>query len=131
MSPQVYFTVDASVYKDMARALKKAGLIKTARLTNKLKGAIKDASESLLQRVVRKTPARKLTYKQVQPTLIRSFKKVGIKLDKESETMFVLLRVLEDYGLIRGGVPEAPVSESQRKKRIVKEWRDMAYLFKK
>ena len=128
---EVYFTVDASVYKDMARALKKAGLIKTARLTNKLKGAIKDAAEALLQRVVRKTPARKLTYKQVQPTLIKSFRKAGIKLDKESETMFVLLRVLEDYGLIRGGVPEAPVSESRRKKRIVKEWRDMAYLFKK
>jgi len=101
-----YFTIDASVYNDMAQGLKSGGFIKTARLNKKLKAAIKDAVATILKQMVRKNPAQKLTYKQVQPTLIRAFKKVGIKLNKDGGPMLILLKVLEDYGLIRGGVPD-------------------------
>ena len=101
-----YVTIDASVYNDMARALKQAGFIKTARLTNKIKAAVKDSLETLLRQVVSKSPVKKLTYKQVQPTLARAFKKMGVKLEKESNAMFALIRIIKDYGLIRGDVPE-------------------------
>ena len=31
---------------------------------------------------------------------------MGVKLEKESNAMFALIRIIKDYGLIRGDVPE-------------------------
>ena len=109
-----YMTVDASIYNDMAKAMKEAGLIKTARLNKKIKAAVEGTVEVLLKQITDKTPPRKMTYKQAQPTLIKQLRNNGLgKTSKNSKALFILLRALKEYGLIRGDIPEDPVEEPQ------------------
>ena len=105
-----YITVGDEIYKDLANAFKKAGLIKTARLTNKVKASVDGTIEQLLGRMVKSTPPKKLTWKQAQPTLIKQLRKNGLgETSKNSKAVYEILRALQEYGLIRGEIPEDPV----------------------
>ena len=109
-----FFTVGDDIYKDMAKSFKNAGLIKTSRLTNKVKKAVEETISVLLDRVVRTNPPRKLTYKAVQPTLIKILRQQGLgKTSKNSKAIYIILRTLQDYGLIKGEIPTDPIDPPQ------------------
>ena len=132
-----YLTVDASIYNDMAKAFKAAGLVKTARLTKKIRTAVDGTIEVLLKQITDRNPPRKFTYKQVQPTLIKQLKKNGLgKTSKNSKALFIIMRTLKEYGLIRGDIPEDPIEPQtggeeavSEAKKTLKEWRKLSSLF--
>ncbi len=140
-----YITVGDEIYKDLAIAFKDAGLVKTARITNKVKAAVRGTVDAILAQMVKKTPPKKLTWKQVQPTLIKQLRTNGLgKTSKNSKAVYTILRTLQEYGLVRGEIPEDPVETPvdddkpdnfdanmfEGKRKPLKEWRKLARLFK-
>jgi len=131
-----YITIDGSIYTDMAKAFKQAGLIKTARLNNNLRKAIKDISDSFVQAMSKDTKPQKLTYKQAQVRVTNKLKRHNLpSVAKNSKAMFTILRVLKSYGMIRGDIPEDPIADTPvnevKTRKQLREWRKLAHLFKK
>jgi len=121
---EAYLTVDASVYQNTVRALKKAGYIKSG-VRNKrppaaLKKAIRSTIIQALRRIVgvsKKNPSdslSKLSTGQAQNIIVRNFKNADLlkPIEKGDEGAKAILDVLSDFGLVRGAV-----AESRRKPR--------------
>jgi len=135
-------TVDASIYKGVAKHLRKAGIKKGSRITKKMATAVDQTIEKILPRI-NKEPrdtqsVKKLTWKTVKRTLASQLKKAGLPDAATDEgTLLAILRAFKDYGLVRGDIPgsepaaEIPAAKPKRKKKTVKEWKDLAYLFSK
>jgi hypothetical protein len=97
--PEPYFTVDASIYNDSAKALKAAGVLKTARVTKGLKATIDTATKGLLNQFVKGD--RKQTVRQTAVRIRNAFKKNNYELNQEA--LQALIKVFQTYGLTREG----------------------------
>ena len=97
--PEPYFTVDASVYNDSAKALKAAGVIKAARVTKSLKAVIDKATKGLLGQFTKGD--RKQTVKQTVVRIKNAFKRSDFELNPEA--IKGLVKVFQTYGLTREG----------------------------
>ena len=105
--PEPYVTVDASVYNDSAKALRKGG-VKARANTAGLKKAVKGTVEFLLKKYL--GSKKKQTVKQARQTIRSRFSRAKIELTPKA--IRGLVAVLQDYGLVRpGNLPEPPATE--------------------
>ena len=104
--PEPYFTVDASVYNDSAKALKAAGVIKSARVTKALRAIIDKATKGLLGQFTKGD--RKQSVKQTVIRIKNAFKRSNFELNPEA--IQGLVKVFQTYGLTKEGeyTPAAP-----------------------
>lgn len=98
--PEVFITVDASIRKDIARALKAVGAIKRAAVTNKIKAAVDAASEKLVDKFA--ASKKKQTPRQARIIAARELKRAGIE-GLEFDDYKGIVKVFQDYGLVRPG----------------------------
>jgi DNA-binding transcriptional ArsR family regulator len=98
--PEVFITVDASIRRDIAKALKAVGAIKRAAVTNKIKAAVDAASEKMVDRFA--ASKKKQTPRQARIIAARELKKAGIE-DLEFDDFKPIVKVFQDYGLVRPG----------------------------
>jgi hypothetical protein len=96
--PEPYVTVDASVYNDAAKALRKGG-VKTRANARALKKAVKDTVESLLLQYINNK--KKFSPNQARQKIRSRFGRAKIKLTDSA--IVELIRALQDYGLVQSG----------------------------
>ena len=120
-----YITVGDEIYKDLAIAMKKAGLIKTARVTNNVKKTIKGTIGKVLGSAVKSTPPKKRTWKQTLQVLRSNLKAQGMDATSlNSDALFVMLDTLRDYGLVRDDFDLDAIMKVVEPQRLTKKRND-------
>jgi len=98
--PEVFITVDASIRQHVAQALKAVGAIKRAAVTKKIKAAVDNAAEKMVDKFA--ASKKKQTPRQARIIAARELKKAGIE-NLEFDDFKGIIKVFQDYGLVRPG----------------------------
>jgi len=122
--PEPYITVDSSIRKDVAKALKKVGATRRAAVTNKIKGAVDAVTKGLLNQLIKQE--KKQTPRQAAIRIKRALTKAGME-DLSFDDLKELVSVFQEYGLVRPGEltpsrrrkkkAEAPAPEAEKKEK--------------
>ena len=135
---ETYLTVDASVYQDTVRALKKLGYIKKSTRNKRpaagLAKAIRGTMLQGLRRIIgvsQKNDSenlKKLTVPQAQNIVLRNFREVELEkpLEKNDDGVMAIVGQMSDFGLVRGyqePTKAAPGAEELNESLTLDRWK--------
>jgi len=111
-----FLTVDASVYNDLAKAIRKAGGEGFKATAANKRDPMKKLIQGMLNQLVSKD--KKVTVAQAKQRIASAFrKKVGLS-DIGKDQLDPIVAVLQDYGLVRpGGTTTKPTKKKQTPKK--------------
>ena len=111
-----FLTVDASVYNDLAKAIRKAGGEGFKATAPNKRDPMKKIIQGMLNQLVSKD--KKVTVAQAKQRIASAFrKKVGLS-DIGKDQLDPIVAVLQDYGLVRpGGTTTKPTKKKQTPKK--------------
>ena len=111
-----FLTVDASIYNDIAKAIRKAGGEGFKATAPNKRDPMKKIVQGMLNQLVSKD--KKITAAQAKQRIATAFRKKAGLSDIGKDQMDPIVAVLQDYGLVRpGGTTAKPTKKKQTPKK--------------